>query len=306
MPKVDSIERLKIDDRDVARRRALFRLADGDLATLAGMRPFAEEQMDSIVEEFYELLLGEPETRELLHDEQTVRRLKGLQKRYFLGLFEGRCDRAYVEDRVRVGVAHERVGLSLRWYIAAYRHYLGILHARIYARYQPAEANGAYQALVKLVMFDMALAADTYHAIQLDTLARHQQAIRELSTPVIRLYDRLLLMPIVGTIDSHRAEQVMETLLVRVVEEQARVVILDIAGVALVDTQVADYLLKTTAAVRLLGARTILTGISAQVARTIVELGVDITAMHTLSRLADGLEFGLRLLGTQIGGEQTA
>jgi STAS domain-containing protein len=103
-------------------------------------------------------------------------------------------------------------------------------------------------------MFDMALAADTYHAAQLDTVARHQQAIRELSTPVIRLHDRLLLMPIVGTVDSHRAEQVMETLLVRVVEDQARVVILDIAGVALVDTQVADHLLKTTAAVRLLGA----------------------------------------------------
>ena len=127
----------------------------------------------------------------------------------------------------------------------------------------------------------MALAMDTYIAANLDTVARHQAAIRELSTPVIRVHDRVLLLPLVGTVDSHRAQQIMETLLLRVVEEQAKAVIVDIAGVPVVDTKVADHLLKTTAAVRLLGAETILTGISAMVARTIVQLGVDLSGMHT-------------------------
>jgi rsbT co-antagonist protein RsbR len=146
----------------------------------------------------------------------------------------------------------------------------------------------------------MALAMDTYIAASMDTLARHQAAIRELSTPVIRVYHRVLMLPLIGTIDSHRAEQIMEMLLVRVVEEQARVVLIDIAGVAVVDTRVADYLLKTTEAVRLLGAETILTGISPQVARTIVQLGVDISAMQTRSRLADGIEVALTMVGRQI------
>jgi rsbT co-antagonist protein RsbR len=97
----------------------------------------------------------------------------------------------------------------------------------------------------------------------------------------------------------------METVLVRVIEEKARVMIIDIAGVPVVDTKVADHLLKTTAAVRLLGAQTILTGISAQVARTIVQLGVDISSMHTRHRLADGIELALSLLGKTIASKAT-
>jgi len=108
------------------------------------------------------------------------------------------------------------------------------------------------------------------------------------------------LLPIVGTIDSHRAQQIMETLLTRVVEEQAKAVIIDIQGVAVVDTKVADHLIKTTAAVRLLGAETILTGISAQVARTLVQIGVDVSSMHTRTRLADGVELALEMVGHQI------
>jgi rsbT co-antagonist protein RsbR len=109
-----------------------------------------------------------------------------------------------------------------------------------------------------------------------------------------------LLLPLVGTVDSHRAHQIMETLLTRVVDEQARVVIVDIAGVPVVDTRVADHLLKTTEAVRLVGAETIVTGISAQVARTIVQLGVDISSMHTRSRLGDGIEVALAMVGKVI------
>ncbi|MGA7124571.1 MAG: STAS domain-containing protein, partial [Polyangiaceae bacterium] len=101
-------------------------------------------------------------------------------------------------------------------------------------------------------------------------------------------------------IDSVRAQQVMDTVLLRVVEEKAKCIIIDIAGVPVVDTKVADNLVKTTSSVRLLGAQTILTGISAQVARTMVQLGVDISAMHTLSSLAEGIELSLDLLGKAI------
>src|SRR5207244_6237183 len=131
-------------------------------------------------------------------------------------------------------------------------------------------------------------------------MARHQAASRELSTPVIKVHDRILLLPIVGTVDTQRAHQIMETVLLQVVEQQAKVMILDIAGVPVVDTKVADHLLQTTAAVQLLGAETVLTGISAQVARTIVQLGVEIQAMHTESRLADGIQYALSAVGRVI------
>ncbi len=291
-----------IDERELASRRAFFELTDDDLRRLGALKPFAERHLDDINEAFYELLLGHPETRRFFPDEATVRRVKRLQREYFLGLFDGRCDLAYVRDRLRVGAAHERIGMAPKWYIGAYRKYLDLILERLFADLpDPAEARAAYRSVKKLVAFDTAIAIDTYNEANLQTLGRHQAAIRELSTPVIRVHDGVLLLPLIGAIDSQRAQQVMETVLVRVTEEKAEAVILDIAGVPVVDTRVADHLLKTTAAVRLLGARTILTGITAQVARTIVQLGVDISAMDTRARLADGIELALSMVGKAIG-----
>lgn len=292
--------RLKLDAREIESRRAFFEVTEDDLARLAGLRPFAERHSARIVDALYELILGHPESRAFFSDEAMVVRVKNLQREYFMGLFAGRCDQPYVEDRLRVGAAHERIGLQPKWYIGAYGRYLRLLLDHMIADLPPAEAHAAYRSISKLVAFDMALAIDTYNAAHLDTMARQQAAIRELSTPVIRVYGRVLLLPVVGTVDSHRAEQIMEQLLLRVVEEQARVIIVDIAGVPVVDTRVADHLIKTTAAVRLLGAETIVTGISAHVARTIIQLGVDISAMHTLARLADGIELALSIVGREI------
>jgi rsbT co-antagonist protein RsbR len=297
---VNYMSRLKLDERELATRRAFFEITDDDLSRLAGLRGFAEKHSGDIVEGLYQLLLGHPESRSFFPDEATVTRVKRLQRQYFLGLFTGKLDLAYVEDRLRVGTAHERIGLSPKWYIGAYGRYLRLLFDRLIGDLPPKEAYDAFRSVNKIVAFDTALAIDTYIAANLDTVARHQAAIRELSTPVIRVHERVLMLPLVGTVDSHRAEQIMEMLLTRVVEEQARAVIIDIAGVAVVDTKVADHLLKTTEAVRLLGAQTILTGISAQVARTIVQLGVDISMMHTRTRLAEGIELALDIIGRKV------
>jgi rsbT co-antagonist protein RsbR len=292
---------LKLDEKELQSRRAFFEITDADLERLAGLRDYAHAHGDEIVDGLYQLILGHPESRSYFgNDESLVAHVKKMQRRYFLGLFDGRCDSAYVEDRLRVGATHERIGLSPKWYLGAYGRYLRLLLDRFFADMPPEKARQAYSSLSKMVKFDMALAMDSYIASNLETVARHQAAIRELSTPVIRMYDGVLLLPLVGTVDSHRAEQVMETLLLRVADDQAKAVIIDIAGVPVVDTRVADHLLKTTSAVRLLGAETILTGISAQVARTIVQLGVDISSMHTRARLADGMELALRLVGRVI------
>jgi rsbT co-antagonist protein RsbR len=292
---------LKLDEAELASRRLFFRLSDEDLRRLAGLRPFAEKVTDAIVEDFYALLLSHPETLSFFGDEATIRRVKRTQREYFMGLFAGRCDIAYVEDRLRVGAAHERIGLAPKWYLGAYRQYLDLIHQKLLDEgLPPAELHQAFASIQRIVFFDVALAIDTYIAANLDALGRHQAAIRELSTPVIRVYERVLLLPLVGAIDSHRAQQVMESVLLHIIEAQAKCIIIDIAGVPVVDTRVADHLLKTTAAVRLLGAQTILTGITAQVARTIVQLGVDVSSMHTVSRLSDGIELALGMVGKAI------
>ena len=291
---------LKLDDATIQARRDYWELTDQDLSRLRSLRILAERHADSIVDALYELILSREHTRKFFPDEATIARIKRLQRKYFLELFDGRCDLEYVENRLLVGAVHERIGLVPTWYLGAYRRFLDSLHRHLYSELTADEAAASFASLQKLVWFDVSLAIDSYIFANSDAIRRHQVALRELSTPVILVYDRILLLPLVGTIDTLRAQQIMDTVLLRIVEEKARCIIIDIAGVPVVDTNVADHLVKTTASVRLLGGQTILTGISAQVARTIVHLGVDITTMHTLSRLQDGIELALRLVGKAI------
>jgi rsbT co-antagonist protein RsbR len=131
-----------------------------------------------------------------------------------------------------------------------------------------------------------------------ETIARQQRELLELSTPVVRLWDEILALPLVGTLDSERTQIVMETLLQRIVEDGAAVAILDITGVPTVDTLVAQHLMKTVAATRLMGADCIISGIRPQIAQTIVHLGVDLSEVTTKATLADAFAAALERIGS--------
>ena len=298
----DYMEILKLNDEELRSRLAFYELTDEDFKRLTSLKSFAERWTHDITEGLYELIMGQPESRAFFPDQATLNRVKKLQNTYFMKLFSGTCDLNYVRDRLLVGMTHERIGMPPKLYLGAYRRYLALIHARLLEHFtgNAKEAAEALESIRKIIFFDMALAIDTYIAAYLETMTRHQAAIRELSTPVIKVHDRVLLLPIVGTVDTQRAHQIMEAVLVQVVEQQAKVMILDIAGVPVVDTKVADHILKTTAAVQLLGSQTILTGISASVARTVVQLGVEITRMHTRSKLSEGIELALSIVGKKI------
>jgi rsbT co-antagonist protein RsbR len=119
----------------------------------------------------------------------------------------------------------------------------------------------------------------------------------ELSTPVVKLWDGILALPMIGTLDSARTQVVMETLLQRIVESGSEVAIIDITGVPTVDTLVAQHLLKTITAARLMGAECIISGIRPQIAATIVHLGVDLGAVLTKATLADAFQVALSRRG---------
>jgi len=128
-------------------------------------------------------------------------------------------------------------------------------------------------------------------------IRQQQEAIRELSTPVLQVRERLLILPIIGVVDSERARQLTEQLLRGVRSNRAKVVVMDITGVPSVDVTVANHLVQTVEAARLLGAMVIVTGLSPEIAGTLVTIGVDLSKMNTVGDLQGGIEEAERFLG---------
>lgn len=122
-------------------------------------------------------------------------------------------------------------------------------------------------------------------------IASQSETLLELSSPIIKLWENVLAVPIIGTLDSQRTQTIMENLLEMIVNSGFKISIIDITGVGIVDTQVANHLLKTVSAVKLLGAEAIITGIRPEVAQTIINLGVELTGIITRANLADGLKY---------------
>ena len=142
---------------------------------------------------------------------------------------------------------------------------------------------------------------NAYVAARDDVIARQREDLMELSTPTVQLWDGIVALPLVGTLDSRRAVVVMESLLSKVAETRSAIAILDVTGVPMVDTLVAQHLLKTVAAARLTGATCILCGIRPQIAQTMVELGIDLGDMETRADLAAAFEHALALRGLTVG-----
>jgi len=128
-------------------------------------------------------------------------------------------------------------------------------------------------------------------------IREQQEAIRELSTPVLQVRERLLILPIIGMLDAPRARQLTEQLLGAIQSSRAKVVVIDITGVATIDRTVANHIVQTVEAARLMGASAIITGLSSGIAQTLVDLGVDLSMMHTVGDLQGGLEEAERLIG---------
>ena len=137
----------------------------------------------------------------------------------------------------------------------------------------------------------------TFQKSREDVIIRQQEEMLELSTPVVKLWDGVLALPMIGTLDSARTQVVMESLLQRIVDTGAEIAIIDITGVPTVDTLVAQHLLKTVTAIRLMGADCIISGVRPQIAQTIVHLGVDLQGVITKATLADALSLALKRSG---------
>jgi len=144
------------------------------------------------------------------------------------------------------------------------------------------------------------LTMDAYQRTREEVINRQQQELMELSTPVVRLWDNILALPLIGTLDSSRTQVVMQNLLEAIVQTRSDFAIIDITGVPVVDTLVAQHLLKTVAAARLMGADCLISGIRPQIAQTIIHLGVDLSEVTTKATLADAFAAALKRGGNSV------
>ena len=173
------------------------------------------------------------------------------------------------------------------------------LFARLQQRLakEPDRLVSAVWALSELVDRMAQFTVSTFQRSREEVIARQQQELLELSTPVVKLWDGVLAVPMIGTLDSSRTQLVMESLLQRIVDTGSELAIIDITGVPTVDTLVAQHLLKTVTAIRLMGADCIISGVRPQIAQTIVHLGIDLAGITTKASLADALALALKRSG---------
>jgi rsbT co-antagonist protein RsbR len=204
--------------------------------------------------------------------------------------------RAQTADLADQGIPFEVIGQSLIELIDP-------IGTFIESTYQsdPKRSARASRALQFLETQFLLAAGAAYATVREDSVeSEYLSVIRQMSTPVVEVWDEIVAMPLIGVLDSGRAQQMMEQLLERIAKTGARFVILDITGVPTIDTAVAEHLIKTTKASRLVGAEAVLVGISPRVAQTLVRLGVSLGDITTFPDLRSGLEHAFKSLGYQV------
>ncbi|CAN7564012.1 protoglobin domain-containing protein [Phenylobacterium sp. LjRoot225] len=285
-------------DYDVERRRRFVNLQPLDLEHIADLKGGVLQHLDEHVEAFFSYLDALPEARGLFAGREMRSEGVRLKRDHLIAMVGGEYGKDYVEQRVTLGIMYSRAGLDARMFLGGFHAVLRSLGARIMAVGEASTpAFDRLSSLEKVLFFDLAIIVDVLIADRESTIAQQQEAIRELSTPALQIRDRLLILPIIGVLDTHRARQLTEGLLRAIRDNRAKVVVMDVTGVATVDSQVANHLLQTIAASRLMGAEVIITGLSGEVAQSLVTLGVDLTKLNAVGDLQGGLELAERLLG---------
>ncbi|PQO32986.1 protoglobin domain-containing protein [Blastopirellula marina] len=270
--------------------RELYHVTEEDLELLLEYSKIVLPQLDDFIEQFYDWMKTQPEYELYFSDPTTLERVQNQQRHYWQGFFAAAIDEAYVHKRKSIGASHARVGLSLPTYVSGMYRSLRIWTDVLYDHsLSPERYARSLKAITKLIMLDTAIVVDTYMRQTHYIIAEQHDSLMQMSTPVTEVWNDILMLPIVGIIDSKRAQDIMTAVLHKISDTHSRSLILDISGVAVVDTAVANHLIKITKATRLMGCTCTISGVSPAIAQTIVELGINVGDIRTTATLKDAL-----------------
>jgi rsbT co-antagonist protein RsbR len=293
---------ISVADRDVERRKKIVGLDQADIARIVASKAVVLKRVDDYTHAFFDYLAGLGEASALFGRRDALDEAKRRKREHVIALASGDYGSAYVEQRIELGTLYSRYGMDTSAFLGAFHHMLGMIGADIMTQSARGveDAFQTFMSLQKVSLFDIGIITDVLIAERERTINLQQDAIRELSTPVLQVRERLLVLPIIGMLDSRRAKQMTDSLLRAIRANRARVVVMDITGVAAVDSKVANHLIQTVAAARLMGSLVIITGLSADVAQSLVALGVDLGKINTMADLQGGLEQAESILGYKV------
>jgi len=289
-------------DFDIERRKRFVDFKSEDISRIAAIKDGVVRHADEHANAFFSYLSQFEEAAGLFRNAEMLREAKRLKQEHLLAMAGGNYDKAYVEQRVKLGALYSRAGVDVRAFLGAFNQMMQSIGRRI-AEMFAKDAQAAFQhfaSINKIGFMDIGIIVDVLIAERERTIRAQEKAILELSTPALQIRDRLLMLPIIGLLDSMRAKQLTDGLLHSIRATRAKVVVMDITGVPAVDTKVANHLIQTVTAARLMGARVIVTGLSSDVAQSLVALGVDLSKVNTVGDLQGGMEEAERSLGYRV------
>lgn len=291
---------MAITQEELLQIRSAFQVSNDDLSRIRAAGQKLVPQIPQFVSAFYEWLKNLPEYKDHFSDPVRLARVQKVSAEYWREFYQVDFNESYVAKRRRVGEVHVEIRLSLPTYFAAMNAAVSMWSEIITKTLDAAAANETIRSVSRLAMLDTAQVVETFTELSNRKMADQHRAIMEMSTPVTTIWEGILLLPVVGIIDSNRAQDIMNAMLTRIGETQARVFILDISGVGIVDTAVANHLIKMTKATRLMGCTCCISGISPAIAQTMVELGVEVGDILTHANLRDALQASFTRLGVHM------
>lgn len=293
------MHQMGLSSEALERRKEIVGLTPADVARIAKIKDVVLRQLDEHAAAFFDHLAKLDDGRTLLQNRALADKARRLKLEHLRDLVSGDYGAQYAEQRIELGLLYAAAGLEARVFLGAFQNMLKSIGTQVmrHADQSPVDAFDAYLSLNKVASFDYGLIVDVLVFERERIIRQQQEAIRELSTPVLQLRERMLLLPIIGVIDTYRARLITESLLEAIRTNRAKIVVMDITGVATIDSRVANHILQTVTAARLMGAKVIVTGISAPVAQSLVSLGIELGGLDTVGDLQGGIEAAERHLG---------
>lgn len=297
-----SIPRLSVQRKQTAEELLdIYNISEAHLQSIQNLSQQVIPEIESVLDHFYIWMARHPDMMTFFRSEAALQHVRQMQSLYWQRLMQGSIDEDYLRDRRRIGEIHAQIRLPVMFYMAGVSmiyEELTTIHRKLLGSKQISfDLN---QAIANVLHLDAGLICQAFVDRRDELLHEQSQAVMAMSTPVTEIWTGILLLPIVGIVDSKRSEDIMNTVLECIKTTKAKEFILDISGVGVVDTAVANYLISITKATALMGCRSTISGISPSISKTIVQLGVEIGDVNTTSTMMDALSSAFANRGISI------